>query len=113
MEDAEYKKEDEGSGTHDSCATKEGLQYENKREFIVFSPSERKRFEGYNEALEYAEKLGRQIVMDYMINAGLGKEDIRIDLSRKHLSPRGWTDVPLETKLIFVGIGTPKNTGVV
>jgi hypothetical protein len=48
----------------------------------------------------------------YMINAGLGKEDIRIDVSRKHLSPRGWMDVPLETKLIFVGIGTPKNTGV-
>jgi N-methylhydantoinase A/oxoprolinase/acetone carboxylase beta subunit len=88
------------------------LHFENKREFIVFSPSERKRFDRYNEALEYAEKLGRQLVMDYMINAGLGKEDIRIDVSRKHLSPKGWTDSPLETKLIFVGIGTPKNKGV-
>lgn len=111
-EDKEREIGDEESGTHDSCIIKEGLQYENKREFIVFSPSERKRFEGYNEALEYAEKLGRQLIMDYMINAGLGKEDIRIDVSRRHLSPRGWMDVPLETKLIFVGIGTPKNAGV-
>ncbi len=85
-------------------------QQEKKTEFIVFSPSERKKFEVYSEALEYAEKLGKQLVMDYMINAGLGKEDIRIDVSRKHLSPSGWTDVPLETKLVYVGIGIPKNS---
>jgi N-methylhydantoinase A/oxoprolinase/acetone carboxylase beta subunit len=85
---------------------------ENKKEFIVFSPSDRKKFETYNEALEYADKLGRQLIMDYMINAGLGKEDIRIDVSRKHLSPSGWKDVPLETKLILVGIGIPKNRNI-
>jgi N-methylhydantoinase A/oxoprolinase/acetone carboxylase beta subunit len=110
--DEEYETKDEKSGTYDSCTVEEGLHYENKSEFMVFSPTERKKFEGYNEALEFAEKLGKQLVMDYMINAGLGKEDIRIDVSRKHLSPRGWMDVPLETKLIFVGIGTPKNTGM-
>lgn len=86
------------------------LQQEKKSEFIVFSPSERKKFEVYAEALEYAEKLGRQIVMDYMIGAGLGKEDIRIDVSRKHLAPSGWTEVPLETKLVYVGIGIPRNS---
>ena len=89
------------------------LQQEKKTEFIVFSPSERRKFEAYNEALEYAEKLGRQLVMDYMVNAGLGKEDIRIDVSRKHLAPAGWTDVPLETKLIYVGVGIPRNSIVV
>lgn len=112
-EDEKHEKEYEDLEVHESCIRDEALQYESKREFIVFSPSERKKFEGYNEAVEYAEKLGRQLVMDYMINAGLGKEDIRIDVSRRHLSPRGWTDVPLETKLVFVGIGIPKNTGVV
>ncbi|TFH04269.1 MAG: hydantoinase/oxoprolinase family protein, partial [Methanosarcina sp.] len=86
------------------------LRQEKKNEFIVFSPSERKKFEIYGEALEYAEKLGRQLVMDYMISAGLEKEDIRIDVSRKHLVPPRWTGVPLETKLVFVGIGVPKNT---
>ncbi|KKH96406.1 hydantoinase [Methanosarcina sp. 1.H.T.1A.1] len=86
------------------------LRQEKKNEFIVFSPSERKKFEIYGEALEYAEKLGRQLVMDYMISAGLEKEDIKIDVSRKHLAPSGWTDVPLETKLVFVGVGVPKNT---
>lgn len=86
------------------------IQQEKKNEFIVFSPSERKKFEVYGEALEYAEKLGRQLVMDYMVNAGLGKEDIRIDVSKKHLAPSGWTDVPLETKLVYVGVGVPKNS---
>jgi N-methylhydantoinase A/oxoprolinase/acetone carboxylase beta subunit len=89
------------------------LQYESKKEFIVFSPSGREKFEVYNEALEYSERLGRQLVMDYMMSAGLGKQNIRIDVSRKSLSPRGWTEVPLETKLVFVGIGIPKNTVMV
>ena len=113
-EDYKKKEKENGeSGTHDSCTVEEVLHFENKREFIVFSPTERKRFDIYEEALEYAEKIGRQLIIDYMINAGLGKEDIRIDISRNHLSPRGWMDAPLETKLILVGIGTPKNKGLV
>ena len=104
----EDKAEEEKCGTHESGVIEDALQNEKKSEFIVFSPSDRKKFEIYGEALEYAEKLGRLLVMDYMINAGLGKEKIRIDVSRKHLAPSGWTDVPLETKLVFVGIGIPK-----
>jgi N-methylhydantoinase A/oxoprolinase/acetone carboxylase beta subunit len=105
----EDETEEIDSEAHESCGIEDTLKHEKKTEFIVFSPSGRKKFEIYSEALEYADKLGRQLVMDYMVNAGLGKEDIKIDVSRKHLSPRGWTDVPLETKLVFVGIGTPKN----
>jgi len=95
---------------HEKCAAEDILQYETKNEFIVFSPSERKKFEIYTEAVEYAEKLGRQLVMDYMVSAGLQKENIKIDVSSRHLAPSGWTDVPLETKLVFVGIGIPKTT---
>jgi N-methylhydantoinase A/oxoprolinase/acetone carboxylase beta subunit len=95
---------------HDRCAAESILQHETKNEFIVFSPSERKKFEVYSEAIEYAEKLGRQLVMDYMVSAGLQKENIKIEVSRRHLTPGGWTDVPLETKLLFVGIGVPKTT---
>jgi N-methylhydantoinase A/oxoprolinase/acetone carboxylase beta subunit len=98
------------SEAHESCVVEAVLQEENKKEFIVFSPSDRKKFDIHSEALEYAESLGRQLVMDYMISAGLGKEDIRIDVTRSHLAPGGWTDVPIETKLIFVGIGIPKKT---
>src|SRR5690606_23843669 len=94
----------------EKCSAEGIMQYETKNEFIVFSPSERKKFEVYSEAVEYAEKLGRQLVMDYMVNAGLQKENIRIDVSRKHLAPSGWTDAPLETNLVFVGIGTPKTS---
>jgi N-methylhydantoinase A/oxoprolinase/acetone carboxylase beta subunit len=104
---------DEELKAHESCVREETLQYESKKEFIVFSPSGREKFEVYNEALEYSERLGRQLVMDYMMSAGLGKQNIRIDVSRKSLSPRGWTEVPLETKLVFVGIGIPKNTVMV
>ncbi|RXA18003.1 hydantoinase/oxoprolinase family protein [Methanosarcina sp. MSH10X1] len=95
---------------HEKCPAEEILQYETKNEFIVFSPSERKKFEVYSEAVEYAEKLGKQLVMDYMVGAGLQKENIKIDVSRRHLAPSGWTDVPLETNLVFVGIGIPKTT---
>ncbi|MDD2613317.1 MAG: hydantoinase/oxoprolinase family protein [Methanosarcina sp.] len=106
----EGEAEDIEDEAHEKCAAEGILQYETKNEFIVFSPTERKIFEVYNEAVEYAEKLGRQLVMDYMVSAGLQKEDIKVDVSRKRLVPSGWTDVPLETKLVFVGVGTPKNT---
>jgi N-methylhydantoinase A/oxoprolinase/acetone carboxylase beta subunit len=95
---------------HERCTPEDILQYETKNEFIVFSQSERKKFEVYSKAVEYAEKLGRQLVMDYMVSAGLQKEKIKIDVSRSHLALGGWTDVPLETKLVFVGIGIPKTT---
>jgi len=108
----EEKAEDEekpvDESTHESCIIEGALKYDRKTEFIVFSPSGRKKFEIYNEALEYAEKTGRELVMDYMIKAGLGKENIKIDVSKKNLAPSGWTDVPLETKLVFVGIGIPR-----
>lgn len=94
--------------THERNTPEGILQYETKKEFIVFSQSERNKFERYSEAVEYAEKLGRQLVMDYMVNAGLQKENIKINVSRRHLAPSGWIDVPLETKFVFVGIGTPK-----
>ena len=111
----EEKPEDEGEYgiAPESEVIESTLQQEKKNEFIVFSPSERKKFEVYGDALEYAEKLGRQLVMDYMVGAGLEKEDIKIDVSRKHLAPSGWTGVPLETKLVYVGVGVPKNVPTV
>jgi N-methylhydantoinase A/oxoprolinase/acetone carboxylase beta subunit len=106
----EDETENVDSEAHEKCVAEDILQHETKNEFIVFSPSERKKFEIYSEAVEYAEKLGKQLVMDYMVSAGLQKENIKIDVSRRHLAPSGWTDIPLETKLVFVGIGIPKTT---
>ncbi|AKB83854.1 Hydantoinase [Methanosarcina barkeri 3] len=106
----EGKAENIDNEAHEKCTAENTLPYETKNEFIVFSPSERTKFESYHEAVEFAEKLGRQLVMDYMVSAGLQKENINIDVSRKHLAPSGWTDVPLETKLVFVGVGIPKTT---
>ena len=65
------EEEEEYGIAPESEVIESALQQEKKNEYIVFSPTERKKFEIYNEALEYAEKLGRQLVMDYMIAAGL------------------------------------------
>lgn len=97
-------------GGAESEIIRDTLNQEKKNVYIVFSPQGRKKFETHPEAQEYAEKIGKQLVMDYMQNAGLGKEDIRIEVSKKNLAPKGWTGPPMETKLVYVGVGVPKNS---
>ncbi|SET08083.1 N-methylhydantoinase A/oxoprolinase/acetone carboxylase, beta subunit [Methanococcoides vulcani] len=74
---------------------------------IVFVQGERKVFMTHPEALEYADQHGRELVLGYMKEAGLDAEDVRIDVTRNDISMFG-DSLPLETKLVFVGIGTPK-----
>lgn len=74
---------------------------------IVFAQGQRKVFMTHPEALEYANKLGRELVLGYMKEAGLDAEDVRIEVTRNDITMHG-DSLPLETKLVFVGIGTPK-----
>ena len=46
--------------------------------------------------------------MEYMTEAGLDKGQIQIEVSRKDISLSEAGAVPLETKLVFVGVGMPK-----
>ncbi|NYT19499.1 MAG: hydantoinase/oxoprolinase family protein [Methanosarcinales archaeon] len=74
---------------------------------IVFVQGERKVFMTHPEALEYADNRGRELVLSYMKEAGLDAEDVRIEVTRNDITMHG-DSLPLETKLVFVGIGTPK-----
>lgn len=79
-----------------------------KRMVLLFSPLGRETFGNYPEALEYAEVLGRRLIMEYMTEAGLDKGQIQIDVSKKDIALSEAGAIPVETKLVFVGIGMPK-----
>lgn len=77
-----------------------------KANITVFSPGERKVFMTHPEALEYSNKLGKELVLKYMKESGLDASDVRIEVTRNDISMHG-DSLPIETKLVFVGIGTP------
>lgn len=79
-----------------------------KKLILLFSPQGRETFGTYPEALEYAGVLGRKLVMEYMTEAGLDKGQVQIELSKKDISLSEAGTIPVETKLVFVGIGMPK-----
>lgn len=72
--------------------------------YIVFYPGGRTEFSSYTEALQHAEKIGSELVMDYMSSSGLDSSAVKINISRKDISvEEGIT--PLETRLEFLGVG--------
>lgn len=79
-----------------------------KRLVLLFSPQGRETFGSYPEALEYAESLGRRLVMEYMTEAGLDKGRVQIEMSKKDIALSEAGTIPVESKLVFVGIGMPK-----
>ncbi|MFY1111144.1 MAG: hydantoinase/oxoprolinase N-terminal domain-containing protein [Methanosarcinaceae archaeon] len=79
-----------------------------KRLVLVFSPAGRETFGSFPEALERADTLGKKLVMDYMTEAGLDKGHVQISVDRKDISLSEAGTVPVETKLVFVGVGMPK-----
>ena len=46
--------------------------------------------------------------MEYMTEAGLDKGRVQIEMSKKDIALSEAGTIPVESKLIFVGIGTPK-----
>ena len=86
---------------------KSAYSKDKKRLVLLFSPQGRETFGSYPEALEYADALGRKLIMEYMTEAGLDKGQIQIEVSRKDISLSEAGAVPLETMLVFVGVGMP------
>ncbi|WP_342304875.1 hydantoinase/oxoprolinase family protein [Methanolobus sp. ZRKC5] len=76
-------------------------------DFLLFSPVGRERFQRYADAVEFATKLGTELVLDYEMRCGILKEDTKITVSKKTVSPENWSHPPLETRVIVVGIGNP------
>ncbi|RXA19948.1 hydantoinase/oxoprolinase family protein [Methanosarcina sp. MSH10X1] len=79
-----------------------------KRLVLLFSPRGRETFGSYPEALEHANALGRRLVMEYMTEAGLDKGQVQIEVSKKDIALSEAGAIPVETKLVFVGIGMPE-----
>ncbi len=78
-----------------------------KRLVLLFSPQGRETFGSYPEALEYANVLGRKLVIEYMTEAGIDKDQIQIEVNKKDIALSEAGSIPIETKLVFVGVGMP------
>lgn len=81
---------------------------EKQRFFLVFTPGGFEEFSTHGEALKYAEHVGENLVMDYMREADMDWNDVRIDMSREDINLHEGSPVPIETKLVFMGVGSLK-----
>jgi N-methylhydantoinase A/oxoprolinase/acetone carboxylase beta subunit len=75
------------------------------KDFLVFAPGSRLRFESYSEALDTAIETGKNLVSDYMKDCGLSGNQVEISVERKTISPDGWNHPPMETNLLVMGVG--------
>lgn len=75
--------------------------------FLVFTPIGRKKFDHYRAAIEYSYKTGEELILGSMKDFGLPDGSIKTDTSVEYLSPPGWKQTPMETKITFVGVCTP------
>ncbi|MFP4654366.1 MAG: hydantoinase/oxoprolinase N-terminal domain-containing protein [Methanohalobium sp.] len=80
----------------------------NKKRVVVFYPGGREEFPLYEEALEYAKDIGHRMVMDYMTESGLDKGEVKVDTRRNDITIHEGTGIPIETNLVFTGVGMPK-----
>jgi N-methylhydantoinase A/oxoprolinase/acetone carboxylase beta subunit len=78
-----------------------------KSAIMVFSPAGRERFSSYPEALEAAERNGRDLVMEYMKHSGLDGGELKVEVTRNDLVIHEG-GMPLETRLTVVGVSVPR-----
>ncbi|MFP4654071.1 MAG: hydantoinase/oxoprolinase N-terminal domain-containing protein [Methanohalobium sp.] len=71
---------------------------------IVFSPGRRDEFSDYDDALDFARKIGHELIFNYMDDAGLDKSGVKIDMKREDITMDGSDRTPIETSLVFVGV---------
>jgi N-methylhydantoinase A/oxoprolinase/acetone carboxylase beta subunit len=75
------------------------------KDFLVFAPNSRLRFEEYTKALDAAIETGKKIVEDYMRDCGLSGNQVEVSIEKKTVSPDGWNHPPMETNLLIMGVG--------
>ncbi len=76
-----------------------------EKDFLVFAPGSRQRFDVYTEALNTATELGKKLVENYMKECGLSGDQVEISIEKKTISPEGWNHPPMETNLLVMGVG--------
>ncbi|WP_440952130.1 hydantoinase/oxoprolinase N-terminal domain-containing protein [Methanococcoides sp. FTZ1] len=79
--------------------------HEPDRDFFVFSPDGRLKFDTYVQALSFANEHGRALTYSYMNECGVRNSNVNVTVTEKHVSPEGWHHPPMESKLTFVGVG--------
>jgi N-methylhydantoinase A/acetone carboxylase, beta subunit len=77
--------------------------------FLTFFPGGREEFASYNEALEFGEQMGTKLIMNYMADSGMDTDEVSIDMHRNDIVTHEG-GIPVETKLIFSGIGQVRKT---
>ena len=71
-----------------------------EKDFLVFAPGSRQRFDVYTEALNTATELGKKLVEDYMKECGLSGDQVEISIEKRpsHLKAgtiRQWKQICL------------------
>ncbi|MBP2029545.1 N-methylhydantoinase A/oxoprolinase/acetone carboxylase beta subunit [Methanohalophilus levihalophilus] len=81
-----------------------------KSGIMMFSPHGREaiKYATYPDALEAANTLGREMIMEYMKSSGLDGGDVRIEVTQNDIKLQDGGGIPIETKLTFVGVGMPR-----
>jgi N-methylhydantoinase A/oxoprolinase/acetone carboxylase beta subunit len=75
------------------------------KDFLVFAPGSRLRYDAYAEALDAAVEFGKKLVEDYMKDCGLSGNQVEISIEKKTISPDSWNHPPMETSLLVMGVG--------
>ncbi|AKB18766.1 MULTISPECIES: hydantoinase/oxoprolinase N-terminal domain-containing protein [unclassified Methanosarcina] len=69
---------------------------------FVYTPVGRRHFVVRDEALEFAEEFGRELILNYMAESGLSPDQVTINVEKKDIKVHTG-DIPLETRFIFEG----------
>jgi len=80
---------------------------------VVFSPVDKKEFSNYSKAIEYATEHGKKLVLNYMEESDIEYDNIDIDVKRQDITMDEDGGTPIETKMVFLGVGIPKAENVV
>ncbi|MDV0445409.1 hypothetical protein MmiAt1_09860 [Methanimicrococcus sp. At1] len=75
-------------------------------EFLLFHSGRSESFASYSEAHEKAIRLGNDYVLSKMLKTGLQENQISVSYTEKALQTGA--DIPYETKISFVGVGTSR-----
>jgi len=75
-------------------------------DYMLFHEGKRVTYPAYQDALDEAVRIGNDVIMSKMRKTGLEEHQINISFTKKEM--KAGSDVPYETKLIFVGVGTSR-----
>jgi N-methylhydantoinase A/oxoprolinase/acetone carboxylase beta subunit len=65
------------------------------KDFLVFAPGNRLKFNAYSEALDAAVEFGKKHVVNYMQDCGFSGDQVEILIEKKTISPDSWNHPPM------------------